>query len=483
MNQFRLDISFERQAGDEKQEKPTSKLRGNRSRSRLHMATSRSGSESAPVHLFSSSFLSSLNRSQSEGEGNPAPLEATQVCTAEKPADLDSIAQPPSGHMLLESTSQNVRNIQDPGSDSGDKGTSITEDVDSDISWLCSPNDLRKSLASPVQKPSPVSPIIQSESPALPPVPSAYPFNFTLPSASHSSPPSKLAVSPPTLKSAFDINDSALPTNASGPSTPENVGRTPFLPESEQTQEFSFGILSPLILGSFQSSSPSLVAQQHDAGTASNSPMLNARLNPTKQSEERCSAQSGITVAYNAKVWEQKKWPKELEKQTIMFHRIVSLFARIPPEAVSIIVDLTTILAKDLLQAEQPEGHIYIFKVLKDDFEGFVKVGYTHRGLEERMKEHRKCYGRIEDVYPDKKNRYFVPHVKRVERLIHAELAPYKFTLQSCPKKGKHGTHGEWFRIESDDARKVVEKWVKWMDSDPKRDDGKVGTKTEPRSR
>ncbi|PWY75181.1 DUF1766-domain-containing protein [Aspergillus heteromorphus CBS 117.55] len=63
-----------------------------------------------------------------------------------------------------------------------------------------------------------------------------------------------------------------------------------------------------------------------------------------------------------------------------------------------------------------------------------------------------------------------MPHVHRVERLIHLELADVRIRdLGKCPDCGKE--HKEWFEIEADKAalKRVddcIRRWVRWAESD-----------------
>ena len=60
-----------------------------------------------------------------------------------------------------------------------------------------------------------------------------------------------------------------------------------------------------------------------------------------------------------------------------------------------------------------------------------------------------------------------VPNVKRVERLIHLELAEQQVKRQ-CAACGKE--HREWFEVEASQAGvrgvdEVVRRWVGWSES------------------
>lgn len=54
-------------------------------------------------------------------------------------------------------------------------------------------------------------------------------------------------------------------------------------------------------------------------------------------------------------------------------------------------------------------------------------------------------------------------HAKRVERLIHTELAPWAYDIQKCPAERCKGAHTEWFKISTETATAVIEKWINFM--------------------
>lgn len=60
-----------------------------------------------------------------------------------------------------------------------------------------------------------------------------------------------------------------------------------------------------------------------------------------------------------------------------------------------------------------------------------------------------------------------VPHVRRVETLVHAELREVRFMEVRCkgPECGR--THKEWFRVDVAHAKRVVRKWRDWMRGRP----------------
>jgi hypothetical protein len=62
-----------------------------------------------------------------------------------------------------------------------------------------------------------------------------------------------------------------------------------------------------------------------------------------------------------------------------------------------------------------------------------------------------------------------VPHVHRVERLIHLELADIRARdLGACPECGKE--HREWFEVAAERTAlkrvdECIRRWVRWAQS------------------
>lgn len=127
---------------------------------------------------------------------------------------------------------------------------------------------------------------------------------------------------------------------------------------------------------------------------------------------------------------------------------------------------IAEVLRQDIKRSETWHGCIYAFKA-KDDPQGsdYVKIGVT-ASVEDRMKEHKICYGVCELIFPPKDEQLVLfEHAKRVERLIHAELVEQALQV-ACPK-GLHRSHGEWFHVDGKHAIAVIRKWCEWMRSSP----------------
>jgi hypothetical protein len=104
--------------------------------------------------------------------------------------------------------------------------------------------------------------------------------------------------------------------------------------------------------------------------------------------------------------------------------------------------------------------HGYIYMYWFEGNFGYVKIGYTNN-LDARKKAWvKKCGHNLTYVYPKKEGQSMIPHAKRTERLIHAELKDVRFRETACPCGRRHR---EWFEVSHNFATKVVEKWTTWM--------------------
>jgi hypothetical protein len=115
-------------------------------------------------------------------------------------------------------------------------------------------------------------------------------------------------------------------------------------------------------------------------------------------------------------------------------------------------------IRRPLGKGDHREGFIYIFWD-KENF-GRLKIGLTNN-LKRRLQDwDRKCK-RKHSYHPNSGNSIAtIPHVLRVERLIHVELKEFR-EKRMCEGCGK--THKEWFDIEEAHAVKVARKWQEWI--------------------
>ncbi|KAK0508377.1 hypothetical protein JMJ35_009461 [Cladonia borealis] len=131
------------------------------------------------------------------------------------------------------------------------------------------------------------------------------------------------------------------------------------------------------------------------------------------------------------------------------------------------------LLLKDLGMSKDPnQGYIYALSM--EGYKGYVKIGYTKRSIATRVTDIQRCVPYKLDVF-NKNDYHLVPNYERVEELIHEELRKERrqFPCTVCPlNKIATGTgcpkmHDEWFEISEAKASEVVDKWRKWMWSDP----------------
>ncbi|KAI4160392.1 MAG: hypothetical protein LQ342_005803 [Letrouitia transgressa] len=120
---------------------------------------------------------------------------------------------------------------------------------------------------------------------------------------------------------------------------------------------------------------------------------------------------------------------------------------------------------------EQDEGEVYIYWV-PGNF-GLAKIGWTRKDVDDRLKGWRRQCGHLpRRIFPTEYVTKPIPHAKRVELLIHAELNGMRRRECECDKCGK--SHNEWFEVSNARAIAVAEKWTAWMLKEPYADDGKL---------
>ncbi|KAL3451520.1 meiotically up-regulated gene 113-domain-containing protein [Aspergillus insuetus] len=111
-------------------------------------------------------------------------------------------------------------------------------------------------------------------------------------------------------------------------------------------------------------------------------------------------------------------------------------------------------------------GHIYIYQCTGKF--GYYKVGST-TDLAPRLQTWEKQCGReLMSYFPRSEDDLLpIPHISRVERLIHAELAQYRRREESCKSTTCGKAHQEWFQVDEQHALRVVRKWIAWMRKEP----------------
>ena len=106
-------------------------------------------------------------------------------------------------------------------------------------------------------------------------------------------------------------------------------------------------------------------------------------------------------------------------------------------------------------------GFIYLYWDKKNF--GMVKIGHTDN-LARRLKEWNKKCKRQNSYHSSTESRVNMPHVHRVEQLIHTELKKYRLR-RKCDGCGT--MHKEWFDATEAHVVKVLKKWREWILQEP----------------
>lgn len=106
---------------------------------------------------------------------------------------------------------------------------------------------------------------------------------------------------------------------------------------------------------------------------------------------------------------------------------------------------------------------------------GYVKIGCTAKVADDRF-----AYSESSCAFvplPVRQLRH-VPSVRRVERLVHNELARYRRESTTCVDNPTCGAmHSEWFQVDREHAIEVMVRWTQWMsEADPYDVDGQLRT-------
>lgn len=126
---------------------------------------------------------------------------------------------------------------------------------------------------------------------------------------------------------------------------------------------------------------------------------------------------------------------------------------------------LKAIIEKDLTRTDIfSDGYIYVYR--SHGSFGHIKIGYTTKPVDTRLKEWQKQCGHdlvIEYPKPETMQRH--RHIKRLEAIVHAELQDNRRIERRCRKC--HKEHKEWFEEALTDALNVIAKWLNWMKQEP----------------
>ncbi|MDI1491308.1 MAG: hypothetical protein OHK93_002517 [Ramalina farinacea] len=121
-------------------------------------------------------------------------------------------------------------------------------------------------------------------------------------------------------------------------------------------------------------------------------------------------------------------------------------------------------IQRDVMVGKPHHGRIYIYWV-QGNF-GLVKIGFTTQTEEQRLQQWcRRCEHTPHLIELNKAYLDDLPHVHRVERLIHIELRDQRIIEPVCAGCGN--PHDEWFIVSNELAKQVTQKWCDWMQQDP----------------
>ncbi|EWG42183.1 hypothetical protein FVEG_04090 [Fusarium verticillioides 7600] len=133
------------------------------------------------------------------------------------------------------------------------------------------------------------------------------------------------------------------------------------------------------------------------------------------------------------------------------------------------------LLARPVSEERLGSGYVYCFAERSKP--GFLKIGYVRSPEFSKSDKVERRKGEWENeckndlVY---KFRVFMPHaVRRMEALIHQTLHRKKMNA-SCPNTACQKTHKEWFRIEEEEAYRVIEIWQQFSKLNPYGDKGEL---------
>jgi hypothetical protein len=111
--------------------------------------------------------------------------------------------------------------------------------------------------------------------------------------------------------------------------------------------------------------------------------------------------------------------------------------------------------AKDIVRS----GFIYVY--WQPGNFSYVKIGYAGNVAQRLSEWEKQCGYAVQEHTLETPSLSPVPHTKRVEDLVHAELKDQRLEEPEC--EGCGTTHTEWFNVTPDHALRVAKKWTIWM--------------------
>lgn len=136
------------------------------------------------------------------------------------------------------------------------------------------------------------------------------------------------------------------------------------------------------------------------------------------------------------------------------------------PHQVSPSNTVASTLLENLTPRDSRIGSLYLFT--RTSSPGHIKIGITQQTVQTRLSSWQRQCGYIPRLAASFSD---VPHVYRVESLVHFELAKYwrtEIKCSGCPRQ-----HQEWFEVANDYAIEVARKYVDWIkEAQPFGEDG-----------
>lgn len=116
---------------------------------------------------------------------------------------------------------------------------------------------------------------------------------------------------------------------------------------------------------------------------------------------------------------------------------------------------------KTLTTLEHKTGYLYVY--WNEANFGVYKIGYTTVDVSTRLRRWQtQCKHTAQQLY---QSRVEVPNVRRLERLVHAELDDYRVKEKRC--RGCKRGHDEWFNVEYKLIEKSIAFWTEWIRKRP----------------
>ncbi|MCJ1274233.1 hypothetical protein MMC21_002028 [Puttea exsequens] len=139
----------------------------------------------------------------------------------------------------------------------------------------------------------------------------------------------------------------------------------------------------------------------------------------------------------------------------------------------SVLALVAKTMRKPLTRTEEKPGWLYVYWN-QSNF-GYRKIGYTTVGVAMRLRKwETQCRHRAEQItqssqregLQEMKEEEKVPHVRRLEALVHATLKEDRYCEPCCA--ACHSCHREWFNVKDPHKiQSVIAFWSEWIRREP----------------